>query len=86
MFHMLRIRQRLLQLGVLDVEDRSVAGVGDIHPAKLGLPLAERGASDAVAAADVSCRELLFLLLLLQNCGGSGPPQNGSYSSSNASS
>ena len=38
------------------------ASVGDIHAAELGLSLEERGAADAMAAADRSRRQTLFLI------------------------
>lgn len=54
--------QELLELGVLIPQDLQATGIGDVHAAEPGLPLEERGAADAMTAADLRGCHPLFLL------------------------
>ena len=62
-----RLRQQLLQLGVLVLKSPELAGVGHLQPAILGLPLLKGGAADPVPAADIGRRHARLLLLQQRN-------------------
>jgi len=57
--------QQLLQLGVLLLEPPQPPGVGDLHPAVLGLPFVEGGVADAVLVTHL--KRLRSCLLLPQD-------------------